>query len=278
MGLDTLRFLRVRDWFYFLALPLLSWDPSAPDLLRLVVAAAVAACCLAFAYGWNNIRDAGLDRSVAKNPLAGGGSRSGATNLFLLAGLAAAGLGGGAWLGVIPGSAAAIQLTGSALYSGGPRLKALPVVCTLANLWIFCPLAFLCQGPLPWTSGLWAFTGLFGLVLVQNQLLHEAMDCEEDASDGVRTTAALLGPSATAVLSAGLGLAAGAATVALGVSVGAPVVYGAAALPVTLFSLAVLLRPGAGTPGARRRLQRAVGMATCGLAWGLYVAAPLVTS
>ncbi len=276
MGTDVLRFLRLRDWFYFLVLPVLSWDHAAPDPLRLVVAVLVAGCCLGFAYGWNNLRDAKLDLSVAKNPLAGAGRPGSDRHRVLLLCLTAAALAAGAWLGPIPGAAVAFQLVGSALYSGGPRIKRIPVVGTLTNLWIFCPLAFFCQGPLPWATGLLGFTGLFGVVLVQNQLLHEAMDLDEDLADGVRTTAAILGPTVTAALSGGLGLFAGAITVLMGATVEMPLLFGAAALPITLFSLAVFLRPGGARPQGRRKAQRAVGMATCALAWALYVFGPLV--
>ncbi len=277
MGRDILRFLRVRDWFYYLALPVLSWDSVAPDPLRLVVAVGIAACCLAFAYGWNNLRDAGLDRSIVKNPLAGEGIPGGDRHLVMLFLLSALALAGAGWLGPVPSFAAGLQLVGSAFYSGGPRLKRLPVVGTLTNLWIFCPLAFLCQGPLPWAPGLWAFTGLFGLVLVQNQLLHEAMDHDEDLADGVRTTAAILGPNVTAAVSGMLGVAAGAVTVWAGSSAGMPLLFAGAAAPITLFSLAIFLRPGGGAPERRRRIQRGMGMATCGLAWGLYTFGPMVS-
>jgi len=272
-----LRFLRVRDWFYFLPLPVLSWSPADADPLRLVVAAGVAACCLAFAYGWNNLRDSQLDRSSGKNPLVGGVPSGGAPYLTILFSLSAVALAAGAWLGPVPGVATGIQLVGSALYSGGPRIKRIPVVGTLTNLLIFCPLAFLCQGPLPWVPGLWALTGLFGLVLAQNQLLHEAMDHDEDLADGVRTTAALLGPDVTAMVSGVLGLAAGVLTVGLGSSSGTPWWFVAAALPVSLFSLAILLRPAGGAPDRRRRIQRAVGMVTCGMTWGFLVFLPAVT-
>ena len=273
MGGEVLRFLRVRDWFYYLVLPVLSWEPDTSPPTRLLLGVGVAACSLGFAYGWNNLRDVRLDRSREKNPLVGGIGRSN-RHVLLLWILPLLALGGGAWLGPIPVVAAGTQLAGSALYSGGPRIKRLPVLGTLTNLWIFCPLAFLCQGSLPWASGLWAFTCLFGIVLVQNQLLHESMDRDEDLGDGVRTTAALLGVRGTAVLSGVLGLLAGMVTIRVGVSVGMPLLFVGAALPVTVFSLFIVLRPGGDAPARRRRRQRVVGMATCGIAWALYTFLP----
>ncbi|MFH1530474.1 MAG: UbiA family prenyltransferase [Pseudomonadota bacterium] len=273
---QLLRFLRVRDWFYFLPLPVLSCAPDASHLLRLVAGVGVAACCLAFAYGWNNLRDAQLDHSRGKNPLAGGVASDGVPYLAVLFSLAAVALAGAALLGPVPSLAAGIQLVGAALYSGGPRIKRIPVVGTLTNLWIFCPLAFLCQGSLPWVPGLWVLTGLFSLVLVQNQLLHEAMDHDEDLADGVRTTAAILGPRFTAVVSGVLGLTAGVVIGWLGMSSDVPLLFAGAAFPVSIFSLAIVLRPAGGAPARRRRTQRAVGMLTCGLIWVFYVIAPAV--
>lgn len=274
MAKDLLRFLRIRDWYFYLVLPLLSCELNASAPLRFAVAAAVAACCLAFAYGWNNLQDAGLDRSQRKNPLAGTSGPRPKGPVRVLVVLTALALAGSAWLGPIPAAAAVVQLVGSALYSGGPRLKRLPVVGTLTNLLIFAPLALLCQGPGPLAPSLGGFLALFGLVLIQNQLIHEVMDQEEDQADGVRTTAQLLGRKPTMVVSGILGMAASGATVFMGVQGGLHLSFIGAALPITIFSLTTLVRPGRGEARSLRRIQRMAGMMTCGLAWVIHVLSP----
>ncbi|MFT7623397.1 MAG: 1,4-dihydroxy-2-naphthoate octaprenyltransferase [Myxococcota bacterium] len=206
----SLAALRVPQWWYFASLPLAAAaatpDVSAVNLLgRLTLAVLAAAASLAFAFGLNAITDRAGDREVRKNPLAG---RLEVPPTVLPTVWATALV---ALLLVLPLGLAsivlmAISLVAGAIYSAGPRLKARPVIGTLCNAAIFVPLLGL--GLLPTVN--WAvLTGLglvFGVLLTQNQLIHEIADETEDRAAGSRTTAVVLGSSAARALALGLGV------------------------------------------------------------------------
>ena len=271
------RFLRVRDWYYFLPLILLAVRLDDLSPLRLAAGIALAAACLGYAYGWNNLKDASLDRSWEKNPLTGESAVPPTKVLAaILVGLAGGGLLCAAGLGTVVLLAVGVQLVGSTLYSGGPRLKGLPVVGTMTNIWIFAPICFFAaDGPFP--DGFWVFTGLFSLVLIQNQLIHEVVDIDEDRADGVRTTALLLGPTATWAAVVMLGLA-GAVTIGyIGSRTEIFWAFALEALPLIGFTLWLPLAALRGRdPAALRRLQRGVGLLSGALVWATFYLWPLL--
>ncbi len=185
--------LRVRSWWYFALLPLAGLgiaDPSASPLQPLLGVLSASAC-LGFAYGLNAITDAALDRSLEKNPFAGGAEPPRRARLLVAAcaGLALV-------VAVLRPGSPALPATLASLviafaYSAPPRLKAVPFVGTVLNAGIFAPLFWL-GGPLE--PEVHATIALFTGLLIQNQLLHELEDREEDLAAGVVTTAAILGP------------------------------------------------------------------------------------
>lgn len=223
-----LRFIRVRDWAHFLPLP---WVYATPDSVlswRFLAAATVAAGSLGYAYGLNRWLDAELARGVPPDsPDLPRGVSVGVLAVLGLGTLLLA-----AFLGGIPLGAAVASLVGGHLYSGWPRLKAIPLVGTLGNAWIFGPLVFLGTRDLasppaaPWLAG--AFVAL----LLQNQIVHEAAHRDADARDGIRTTFVRWGMPVGATLQGvfggiaagmlvGAGFSAGIAWVGLGAGIGA---------------------------------------------------------
>ena len=272
MALQIVRFLRVKDWFYFLFLPLLSVNLLDLTVAPLVLGVLVGAGGLGFAYGWNNIKDAGSDFSTRKNPLAGGRARAGGPSWpVVLAVVVVATVGLAALAGWTTLIAAAVQLIASALYSGGPRLKGIPVAGTLTNVLIFAPLCFMGRiahpGELP---GFAWFVVLFAAVLVQNQMVHEVGDSEEDRREGLRTTAIAFGPRVTLTGAAVLGLCAYGLLVAIGSTAARTWVLAGIGLPLLLFSLEIARtgQQGGGRRAATLRVRhRWLGLAVCALAW-----------
>lgn len=205
--------LRIRHWVHFLVLPFAGLEPSAPQGLGAALrGVGIAFFVLAFGYLLNSIADRSMDRSVAKNPLAVGPAPGAhAHALLLLLAASAVGLSFAAPPVVVV--ATLVCLLSGLVYSVGPRLKGLPVVGTLLNVTNFAPLLWVGVAAHPGPS-LPTFTIVFSLLLVQNQLLHEAADREDDARGGLATTVRSLGVPAASVASAGLGL-----TLALSVAV-----------------------------------------------------------
>jgi 4-hydroxybenzoate polyprenyltransferase len=238
--------LRIRSWWYFALLPVAGLDPSdSAAALETLVGVLSASGCLGFAYGVNSIADAGLDRSSAKNPFAGGVEAPWRSRLLVAAcaGLALV-------IAVLRPGSPALPATLASLvvafaYSAPPRLKAVPFVGTALNAGIFVPLfwlgAPLGNGALPTVL---LFTGL----LLQNQLLHELEDRDEDLAAGVVTTAAILGPR----WSRGAAAAVGAAAVLAVHAVSERAVLAAAC--IGLASVALTQRP------ARRRHRLAAAL------------------
>lgn len=190
--------IRLRDWWHFLLLPL----ASAQSALQLLRGVGIAFCILAFGYLVNGLSDRQLDSDLKKSALAHEPS-----GLRLLVALFA----GLALLLSLSGPSAVtiatlVSLSAGTVYSVGPRLKRFPLVGTLANAACFSPLLWL--GVRDGAPGFDLLTlgASFVLLLLQNQLVHEAVDREDDARGGVLTTFRALGPRATAGLAMALGI------------------------------------------------------------------------
>jgi 4-hydroxybenzoate polyprenyltransferase len=208
----SLKALRTGQWWYFV--PVVAASARTPAGFGR--GALCAAACLAFAYGLNAWTDRHADASANKNPLVGANVPRALMALLMLCAAAAVALGG---------VAAAASIAAGFLYSAGPRLKAMPLVCTAANAAIFVPLLFVGREAEPPVALLAAFLAL----LTQNQLVHELADLSEDARAGVRTTAGLLGARASLVLAAAVGALGAAALVATPAAAAVVGVGGAAA-------------------------------------------------
>ncbi len=214
------RAFRAGDWAHFVALPLAGFDRSLsfsqwlPALLR---GAIIAALVLSWGYLINSISDRELDASSEKNPFVGG-PRPAALHYGLALALPCAALAFAASASAVVLIAVLVSIASGALYSVGPRLKALPVVCTLLNVGCFAPLMLVGLVGASVPASVWGLVAAFSALLLQNQLLHEAADSDEDRDGGLRTTYALLGSrgSAAAVAFIGLGVAVAARAVAGG--------------------------------------------------------------
>lgn len=203
---EWLRAIRVRHWLHFLLLPLAGADLAlgipanvAAQLRGGVIAFAV----LSFGYLLNGLADRHMDGSARKNPLsAGQPSRfvPWVTALMATLGIVAA------TSGPLPVLVAtALALTSGVVYSVGPRLKRLPVVGTALNVVHFAPLLWVGLPAGGDAAGLGTVAACFSVLLLQNQLLHEASDSEDDRRGSVHTTFLLVGRRWSAGLTAALG-------------------------------------------------------------------------
>jgi 4-hydroxybenzoate polyprenyltransferase len=260
---NAFTFLRVKDWLHFVPVSLLTLDPRTAGALPIARALVLSVLCLAFAYGWNTVKDEHLDQPGTLAPPRLASLR------FVLVALVVLALSLAAWSGLKPFVAAMMSLSGSALYSGGPRLKALPVVGTLTNAWIFVPLALLGASEQNVQPEHWRLLGVFTLMLLQNQLLHEACHALDDSAEGIQTTIVRFGVRFGSVVAIILGLTAVVLLVApfLSSRCGFPVVL--ASVPLGLLSLC--LTPGRLADVAivcrLRRLQRWCGVLAGAVAW-----------
>lgn len=276
-----IRFLRVQDWFYFLALPVLSFELRVLSGWRLAMAILSAACCLAFAYGWNNLKDADArpGRSTAKHqPWFERKTPDIRALSTILIALLVCALVGSALIGTVALGASAIQLVTSTLYSGGPRLKRFPVIGTVSNVLIFSPLSFLgASHALPASREFWMFVALFSTLLLQNQLIHEVSDLDEDRGQSLRTTAIILGPKGAMTTSAVLGLLAGLLASGIGAWSRFPWITISFSLPIFVFafySLACLKKPLSDAKKLRI-VQRFIGLLCGGAVWATFFLVPL---
>lgn len=244
--------LRVGQWAHFVFLPLATLELHADPLtasLAVFRGMAIAALILGYGYLENAAADREMDRSERKNPL-----RPGALPGWV--GVTKTGLVVAAMLLSVAGPALVTLATLTSLgagwvYSAGPRLKRKPFVGTLLNAAAFGPLVLVGANSSVLPERTWSLVALFSLLLLQNQLVHEAADSMEDRLGGVRTTFVALGRSGSGVLALLLGLLAAAV---VGQRIGL-----AGALPIALtFGLmvpAVLLALGERTGAmARARL------------------------
>lgn len=266
--LDIIRFFRVRDWWYFLLLPLTTAPLRVPPSWQTGAAFALAAGCLAFAYGWNQVVDANVTTAQLGARCASTGFIKGFL-MFVVAATALLGLATGATQAVVT----AISLASGAVYSGGPRIKRFPILCTAANAWIFAPLCLLGMSDWHAPERGWLLTALFTCLLLQNQLLHEAAHALADRHDAIVTTFLRFGARWA---QAGV-LVFGIAGLALVVSIAATTGQTRAAVAATASALliamatAAALTPTALTSAPRaariRTVQRWVGLVAGGLAW-----------
>jgi 4-hydroxybenzoate polyprenyltransferase len=185
-----LHLYRVKDWVHFLPLPLAGWvaDPQHPGGLALVGGVLGWALGLAYTSAINQAYDDRLDRMWrAKNPVGGAFDRRQAillslpplvASLVVLAVLAP--------MGFLPGVALIVAAT---LYSAPPRLKRFPVLGTLWNLLVGVPGFFFAGRPDVSELPLRPLVGLFAVLLLGSQLIHEAQDRDDDVVGAVRTVA-----------------------------------------------------------------------------------------
>ena len=185
-----LRLYRIKDWVHFLPLPLAGWvaDPRHPSVTALVGGVLGWGFGLAYASSINQAFDDRLDqRWRAKNPVGTGIDRRRAILLSippLLASLAV--LAALAPMGLFPGAALLVAAT---LYSAPPRLKRFPVLGTLWNLLVGVPGFFFASRPSVGELPLRPLVGLFAVLLLGSQLIHEAQDRDDDVVGEVRTVA-----------------------------------------------------------------------------------------
>ena len=207
MGLRAYwRLYRFGDWFHFLPLPLAGWlaDPGHPPVASLVGGVFAWGLGLAYASAINQAYDDRLDRP-AKNPVVEGLGRRQALALSLppmIGTLAVLAL----WapLGLLPG---VLLILAATLYSAPPRLKRFPVLGTLWNLLVGIPGFFFAGRPPLDELPLRPLVGLFALLLLGSQLIHEAQDRDDDAAGDVRTVATVGGRSGALLAAALLVLA-----------------------------------------------------------------------
>lgn len=185
-----LRLYRVRDWLHFLALPVVGWlvDPSRPGLAALLGGTAGWGLGLAYATAINQAFDDRLDRIWrSKNPV---GSELGRREAVLLS---LPPLVGALALLVVfaPASlpAGIALVIAATLYSAPPRLKRFPVLGTMWNLLVGIPGFFFAGRPSLSEEPLRLFVGLFAVLLLGSQLIHEAQDRSDDVLGDVRTVA-----------------------------------------------------------------------------------------
>lgn len=194
------RLYRVKDWLHFLPLPLAGWlgDPHRGGIASLVGGVIAWGLGLAYASAINQAYDDRLDRP-SKNPVVEGFGRRQALALSIppmLGSLVV--LAVWAPLGLLPGVTLVAAAT---FYSAPPRLKRFPVLGTLWNLLVGVPGFFFAGRPPLDELPLRPLVGLFALLLLGSQLIHEAQDRDDDAVGGVRTVATVGGRS-TALLTA----------------------------------------------------------------------------
>ncbi len=265
------RALRARQWLHFLivpALPLHAILATTPGeaVERLLPAALVAGLALAFAYGINAIADRRGDRPGAKNPLVGREHVPSAVWTAVTAcGVASIAL-ALASPATLRASPVLISLVASAIYSVGPRIKRVPVVGTLANLFIFTPLALLVRLDGHASPHLALLLATFVVLLTQNQLVHEAGDLAEDRGAGTTSSTVTFGTRASTRAACVLGIAAAGSFVArwgLGL---VPLVASAAALAGGVLIGGASAEDAARVRHVHRRLALAAGATLYGLA------------
>lgn len=249
------RAIRLRDWWHFLLLPFASASVGAQGALARGVA--IAFGILAFGYLVNGLSDRALDTDGLKNPLETGGPAT--DSGFAAACFAALALALSLSAPAAVTIATATSLFAGTVYSIGPRLKRFPFVGTIANAACFAPMLWLSvpdDAPRP---DLHVLGAIFAILLLQNQLLHEAADRLDDERGQVRTTFRAIGRRASALLGAALGATGAilAPHLALTIAMGAAFVI--------LFPMALYLR---GDDVRRMRTMRLAHRVACIAAGG----------
>jgi 4-hydroxybenzoate polyprenyltransferase len=190
-----LAILRIPAWVHFVALPWAGYDPQLPMRTQwwaLGRGSLIAFFILAFGYLLNSIADRHMDESLSKNPLRH--QDSGIHSLqYLVVGLGIVALLVSVTAHRIVWAATALALLSGSIYSTGPRLKAMPIVGTVLNVFCFAPLLFVGIPTPAWPAHMGILVAGFVLLLLQNQLIHEGADHHEDRQGGIRTTWVTLG-------------------------------------------------------------------------------------
>jgi 4-hydroxybenzoate polyprenyltransferase len=268
---DVIRFLRLRDWLHFMLLPLIAVDLRALQFIPTLLGFLGAACALAFAYGWNSYVDSGANQHAAAPVWA---KRTGFRPPFwrvVLLTLCAAVAAIACFSCLLAASCLLFALLGSYLYSGGPRLKRFPILCTLCNAWIFVPLSLVAASTNHLPPERWALVLAFAGLLLQNQLIHEETHRAEDRRDHIETTALRYGSRVTKHLAVILGVLSAAPLIISCTASVHPLLGVATGLPTLIFTVA-LARAGSDSFSSNaeswRRAQRWTGLMTGAVAWG----------
>lgn len=187
-----LRLYRPRDWLHFLPLPMVGWFASEGRCVGVLLGAMTAwGLALAYMSALNHAFDDKLDRRDDKNPVGVHFGRRQAVFLSLPPAIAAVAVSARfAPAGLVP---LVLVLVASTVYSAPPRLKCVPVLSTLWNVVIAFPSLLLADFPRAAGAQFRSMAGVFALLLVVSQLIHEAEDREDDRIGGVRTVAVLVG-------------------------------------------------------------------------------------
>lgn len=198
---------RVNHWAHFLFLPFAGYDPTAEirsNALALGRGLVIAFGVLAFGYLLNGVSDRYMDGSAKKNPLVDDTEVS--SHVPMLVFLPAMSI-LASFLGPWPVTCATLVVILSGIvYSIGPRWKRFPIVGTLLNVTNFAPLLWVGVISTAMAASLVHLAVCFSALLLQNQLLHEAADCQDDQRGQILTTYRLLGSRMSAVLLCLLGL------------------------------------------------------------------------
>jgi 4-hydroxybenzoate polyprenyltransferase len=182
----------VRDWLHFLPLPLAGWWTSGSGVPAFVASVIAWGFGLAYASAINQAFDDRLDRaSLGKNPVGGRFDRRAAL-LWSVPPAVGTVVTTAVWSrpGLLP---ALIFLFAATVYSAPPRLKAVPVVGTLWNLVVGMPGLFFAGRPALASEQLRLLIGLFAVLLLVAQLIHEVVDVRDDRAGGVSTLGTLVG-------------------------------------------------------------------------------------
>lgn len=183
---------RVRDWLHFLPLPMAGWSASTGNTPALLGGVIGWAFGLAYTSAINQAFDDRLDRlNVGKNPVGGTFGRREAVLLSIPPAVAMLGI--VLWLspaGFVP---AVVLLVVATLYSAPPRLKRIPGLGTVWNLVIGLPGLFFAGTPQIADGAVRLLGGLFAVLLLVSQLIHEAKDRDDDQAGGIPTIATLGG-------------------------------------------------------------------------------------
>lgn len=199
---EWLRLYRVRDWLHFLPLPLAGWIASGPGPLPVLIGGVLGwGLGLAYASCINQAFDDRLDQvRREKNPVGRNFGRRQAVLLSIPPAVAC--LGALAWLspgGLVP---AFILLAAATVYSAPPRLKRIPILGTFWNLVVGVPGAFFAGYPDLSHAPLRLLVGLFAMLLLIAQLIHEAEDRDDDRAGGIRTVGTIAGPNGALAVAA----------------------------------------------------------------------------
>jgi 4-hydroxybenzoate polyprenyltransferase len=191
--LSALRFYRVADWLHFLGFTflgiLLARQLGALDLTRTMMILGASAALLAYAYSFNDVFDHQIEiPSSNRQPQANGRKARSvvaslcplALGIILLAQFSSTAL----FLGVL------FSLLWAAYSYPMPRLRAIPVICTIVN-GVGFPILFLIglQSENVDPLGSAFFFSMLVFLEIPAQLVHEICHSQGDRVRGFRTTA-----------------------------------------------------------------------------------------